>query len=498
MNPKPTLHELASELQRHLPELVGEANPTLLDVCQDSRDVAPGALFVARTGAAFDGSRFISDAIGRGAVAVMQSKGSAAAPNSVANLLVDDAQNALPFAAEFVQGHPSRELGLVGITGTNGKTTTAALLTQCLERLGQPTATIGTLGLAFAGEEYDTGLTTAPSDVVSRFLRRVRDQGATHAAMEVSSHALDQGRVDALSFRVAAFSNLTQDHLDYHKTIEAYAEAKARLFTALSPGRSVINRVDAFGRVLLERLKDNALAVGRDEQSEIRLLDSRLSALGTSLHVDTPAGPLAFETELVGEHNVDNWLLVLGILYALGQPLNDVARFAHEVVAAPGRMQRCQVPGSDVTVIVDYAHTPDALERALHASRALVPAGAKLVCVFGCGGDRDNGKRPKMGECAARLADFSIVTNDNPRSEEPSTIAEQIEAGMSHARGSYSRCLDRSLAIAEAISRARSGDVILIAGKGHENYQIIGKTRHDFDDRLVATRCLQQRLLERG
>lgn len=500
----PTLSQLSTLLLAQGARVEGQGDVVLRDVCQDSRDVLPGALFVARTGQKHAGLGFAADAVARGAVALMVDRGGAealasnAALSHLPRLVVGDPGRSLGFAAEAVHGKPSSELRLVGITGTNGKTTTASLVGQCLEALGGRVALIGTLGLQFGDELTDVGLTTAQADVVSRFLRRSLAAGATHATMEVSSHALDQGRVDALRFEVAAFSNLTQDHLDYHGTLAAYGEAKARLFCALSPSASVINADDAFGRELLSRLPKGALSVGRDPRCDVALERCRLGAYDSQLTVNTPCGRVEFETQLVGAHNVDNWLLCIGILTALGEGVERLPEIAPRVRPAPGRMQRCVVDGTDVSVLVDYAHTPDALQRALEACRELLPPGAKLWCVFGCGGDRDRSKRPKMGKLAADLADRAVVTSDNPRTEEPKAIVEQIVAAMGGAQFEVHVQLDRAAAIAHAVQNADPSDVILIAGKGHEDYQIIGTQKLHFDDREVAEQCLRTRVAQRA
>jgi UDP-N-acetylmuramoyl-L-alanyl-D-glutamate--2,6-diaminopimelate ligase len=386
-------------------------------------------------------------------------------------------------------------LALVGITGTNGKTTTASLVQQVLQALGHPVASFGTLGICLADRALDVGpsgsLTTAEADVLSRVLARAVGEGIEHAVMEVSSHALDQGRVDALRFRVAAFTNLTQDHLDYHRDMETYGRAKERLFSELDVGARVYNIEDPFGAQLWGRY--GGLSVGRTPRANLSLSGLKVFPAHSELDVSTPGGQLSLKSSLVGEHNVDNWLLALGVLHALAVPLQDVARVAESVSAAPGRMQRIAHPGQDVGVIVDYAHTPDALSRALQASRQLLgEQGCKLWCVFGCGGDRDRTKRPLMGQVAARLADRSVITNDNPRSEDPEAIAAQIVAKM--PAGTYSVCLDRREAIATALREASRGDVILIAGKGHEDYQLIGTERHQFDDAQVAAHWLAERV----
>jgi UDP-N-acetylmuramoyl-L-alanyl-D-glutamate--2,6-diaminopimelate ligase len=500
------LGELLTRLDGFEPRLEGDATRVVCDVCQDSRLVTSGALFVARSGQRAQGASYLAEALQRGAVAVLCEHSTldtgaldtaALHTAAVPTLLVNDVSRALAIAAEAVHGAPSGRLSLVGITGTNGKTTTASLVQQALQALGHPVASLGTLGITLAGRTLDLGpagsLTTAQADVLSRALATAVSEGIGHAVMEVSSHALDQGRVDALRFEVAAFTNLTQDHLDYHGDMDSYGRAKERLFRELNVGSRVYNVEDPFGAELWRRY--GGIAVGRTHEADLSLSGLEVFPTHSELTVRTPQGRLTLNSSLVGDHNVDNWLLALGVLHALGVPLHQVAQVAERVTAAPGRMQRIAHPGQDVSVIVDYAHTPDALSRALQASRQLLhEPGAKLWCVFGCGGDRDRSKRPLMGEVAARLAERCVITNDNPRSEAPAAIAEQIVAEM--PPGSYSVCLDRQEAIALALREASPGDVILIAGKGHEDYQLIGSERHHFDDSEVSARWLAERVLQ--
>ncbi len=488
------LSDIARELGAFDARLAGQ-DVRVSDVCQDSRQVRPGTLFVARVGERSDGRDYIPKAIAAGASAILLEHGSEPEPAlEVPLLLVRDIRRALGFAAEAVHGHPSRKLALVGITGTNGKTTTASLLRQCLDALGHPTAQLGTLGFEFGEIVRGGALTTPEADAVSRFLAEVVRLGATHAVMEVSSHALDQGRVDALSFAVAAFSNLTRDHLDYHASFEAYGDAKARLFRELRPQHSVINIDDAFGARLASELGGRAIAVGRAHGAGVELRRCEIGPHSTCLEVMVGGSQLRLETTLVGEHNVDNWLLTLGISSALGLDLDALSAISKSVSSAPGRMERCEGQDDDITVLVDYAHTPDALERALGAARSLSDRrGARLHVVFGCGGDRDRTKRPLMGAAAGRLADTAIITNDNPRTEDPQAIADEIEAGMKGVPAAYKVCLDREQAIFVAVLGAAPNDVVLIAGKGHEDYQLVGAQRLSFDDRIVARHALAHR-----
>jgi UDP-N-acetylmuramoyl-L-alanyl-D-glutamate--2,6-diaminopimelate ligase len=485
-----TLARLGSALARFAPALVGD-DVAVTGLSQDSRRIRPGDVFALRPGSR-DPLSFLSDARERGAVAVLCARGTDATNITLPRLEVSEIRPALAQAAELVHDSPSRALGLVGITGTNGKTTTASLVAQCLRALSGPTAVLGTLGFDFDGVRQSFGLTTPEADQISSLLARARGLGAKHAVMEVSSHALATGRVSALAFAVAAFSNLTQDHLDFHGSLAEYGRSKARLFHECAPRMSVLNIDDAFGAELAAGLPE-ALLVGRAPSASVRLLGEREGERSRVLDVRVGPHELSLPTRLFGAHNADNWLLCLGILYALGCDLSRLPEVSLDVRGAPGRFERCDVEGDDIVVIVDYAHTEDALQRTLVAARALTAG--KLWCVFGCGGDRDVNKRGPMGAAAGRHADHCIITNDNPRSEDPRAIARAIELGLVAAVGSnkHELCLDRAEAIARAVAGARPGDLVLIAGKGHEDYQLLGSERIHFDDREQARAALAAR-----
>ncbi|HVU04897.1 MAG TPA: UDP-N-acetylmuramoyl-L-alanyl-D-glutamate--2,6-diaminopimelate ligase [Polyangiaceae bacterium] len=482
---------LVRELGRSVARLFGDPEVCVTDVRQDSRRVEPGDLFVARAGGKVDGSRFVVDAARRGAAAVLTEHGAALEGVSLPVIRVDDAKVALSFAAEAVHGHPSRALRVTGITGTNGKTTTAWLAERAIEAAGGAAARLGTLGYSFHGDVIDESLTTPEADDISRIAARALSRGATDFVMEVSSIALVQARVEALSFAVAAFSNLTQDHLDFHGTMAEYARAKARLFTELSPAASVLFADDPFGAELSRKARGKVLTVGRSADCSVRALETRIDRNGIFARVATPTGEVTLDSRLVGAHNLENLLLALGITVGLGLDPEKAAEGLSAAGAAPGRLERCDGPADDVTVVVDYAHTPDALVRVLHAVRSLGPG--KVHCVFGCGGDRDPDKRPKMGAAVAELADRATITNDNPRTEDPAAIAAAIDVGFVGFGTPYEIELDREAAIREAIAIAAPGDVVLLAGKGHETYQIIGTEKRHFDDREVARDALQKR-----
>ena len=486
-----SLADLARQLDRVGALTQGDASLCVTDVRQDSREVQSGDLFAARSGSRTSGAAFATDAVRRGAVAILAERGSELPALGVPVLWVDDIRLALALAAEAVHQRPSQSIGVVGITGTNGKTTTASLVRTALGGAEARAASLGTLGFELGEQIVDSSLTTPEADQISRYAARARDAGATHLVMEVSSHALSQARVDALTFAAAAFSNLTQDHLDYHATMEEYAASKARLFVELAPRVSVINVDDPFGARLAERVPGRVLRVSRHGKGDVRAVKSQTDARGIQATVVFPSAQVELQSRLVGEHNLDNLLLALGIVEGLGLDVRAAAEALHAAPPIPGRLERCDGPGDDILVLVDYAHTPDALRRALRAVRGLTDQA--VICVFGCGGDRDPDKRPKMGQAVAEAATTAIVSNDNPRTEDPAAIARQIEPGLRAGGLPYEVELDRAAAIRRAVLGASPGDVVLIAGKGHEPYQIVGTERRAFDDRVEARRALAAR-----
>ncbi len=490
------LSGLLEVLREEAPRLLGEGDVRLFGVKQDSRRVEAGDLFVARSGGKVSGADFAQAALERGAVALIVERGAPRPALGVPMIEVADARRSLALAAEAVYGNPSRALSVIGITGTNGKTTTSWLVERALSGVGQKPARLGTVGFAFGEQSVDSALTTPEADDISRYAARTRDAGGTHFVMEVSSIALSLERVRAVHFQVAAFSNLTQDHLDFHGTLAEYGETKARLFTDLLPEVSVINVDDPFGEKLalrIELAQRRVLRVSKRRGADLFPKDVKVDAQGTRGVLATPSGEVRLESRLVGEHNLDNLLLALGILSALGCELQAAADALRDAPQVPGRLERCDEPGDDLLVLVDYAHTPDALERVLVAARSMVGAGGRVCCVFGCGGDRDPQKRPRMGAAVGRLADYAYLTNDNPRSEDPQAIAAAVEVGLREMESQYEVELDRARAIERAVSRAEPGDVVLIAGKGHEPYQLIGARSFPFDDRIEARLALSAR-----
>lgn len=485
-----SLNELAAALSEHAARVVGDGNVRLSGVRQDSRRVEPGELFVARQGGKTSGAVHALDAAAKGAVALMIERGEPLPATRLPVLEVTNVKRALALASEMVYGFPSRSVDVIGITGTNGKTTTTFLTEQGLVGAGLVPARLGTLGFEMGGHTFGDTLTTPEADDIARCLLEVKKRGGTHLVMEVSSIAVVQERVSGLRFRAAAFTNLTQDHLDFHGTLEAYAEAKAELFTRLNPAASVIHVGDAFGRQLASRVKSGLMTVGRSD-AQVSVAEAELSARGIRAKVVTPRGECELVSPLVGEHNLENLLVALGILVALGSRPTLAAQALSQAPQVPGRLERCEGPDDDVLVVVDYAHTPDALARVLAAVRAL--GQGRVLCVFGCGGDRDPKKRAPMGEAVGRGADYAFVTSDNPRSEQPQAIVDMILPGLAAASAKFEVELDRALAIEMAIQAAQPGDVVLIAGKGHEDYQIVGAEKRHFDDREQARLALAKR-----
>ncbi len=502
--PQATFRELLDEIPGA--RIVRGTHATVIhDVRHDSRDVQPGDAFVPRRGQHDDGARFIADAIARGAGAILSDRD---VPGDVAVLYVPDPELALALASSAVWRHPTFAVEVIGITGTNGKTTTAWLLEQALESLGQPTGLLGTVEHRFRSLRWPALHTTPEADDVARRAAAMRDAGATHLVMEVSSHALVLKRAHAVRFRVAVLTNVTQDHLDFHGTFASYADAKRSLFLERGPAMSVVNIDDPVGRSLLGRVGQFIGYSARGAiDATLRVTSATFDPGGIRAEIVTPEGPVVLTSTLVGRHNLENALAALGTLIALDIPAARAVEALAHAKSAPGRLERVVAtsPMPDApAVFVDYAHTPDALMRVLAALRAAAPR--RLICVFGCGGDRDPGKRGPMGEAVARGADVAVLTTDNPRTEDPAIIARAAELGLragglealtaselDNATRGYLVELDRHRAIEMAISHAGAGDVILLAGKGHEPYQEVHGVRSPFDDRIEARNALEGR-----
>jgi UDP-N-acetylmuramoyl-L-alanyl-D-glutamate--2,6-diaminopimelate ligase len=476
--------------------VVGTVPPTVHGLTADSRKVGRGDCFVAVPGFKEDARRFIPDAVARGAGLVV-TEGEAVAGIGVAQVLVPATRPALARLAAAYYGHPSRALTLIGITGTNGKTTTSYLVDALLRTAG-PTGILGTIQYVVGDEVRPAGQTTPEALDIEAMLATMRDRGVKGVAMEVSSHALALSRVDGLAFDVGVFTNLTQDHLDFHGTLEEYGRAKRRLFELLarSPkGRrtAVVNGDDAWGARMVAGLDLDVLAFGLGPGHRVRPARWTSSLDGIHMQVETPRGVVDVASPLIGEHNVMNLLGAVGVGLGLGLEPAAIARALAGVSAVPGRFEQVRA-GQPFLVVVDYAHTPDALERVLTTARKITRG--RLGVVFGCGGDRDRTKRPIMGEIAARLADRVWVTSDNPRTESPPAIIEEIASGVRRvwaASDRYAMVADRRAAIFAALSWAAAGDAIVIAGKGHETYQIVGADILPFDDRAVARDFLAER-----
>ncbi len=458
-------------------------------LANDSRRVRPGDIFVAYPGEQRDGRDFIEQAVAAGAAAVLWEADGYVWPAqlTVPNLGVRGLRARVGDIAADLAGHPSRELWMVGVTGTNGKTTCSQWTAAALTALGRPTAVIGTLGHGFPGALSGLSNTTPDAIALHPLLAQYRSQGAQAVAMEVSSHALTQDRVSGVHFDVALFTNLTRDHLDYHGDMQRYGEAKARLFAWPGLRCAVINVDDAFGRSLVQRLAEGKVNVLTYGLSGGAIAGHRLDLhrLGLTLEIQTPWGSGTVQSALLGAYNAANLLGVLGVLLASDVEFDTAVNALSQLGPVEGRMQTLG-GGDKPLVVIDYAHTPDALEQVLTALRAHFGTG-RLVCVFGCGGDRDPGKRPAMGGIASRLADTVVVTSDNPRSEDPARIMDAIAAGAAHPVDLEP---DRRRAIERAIGGAAAGDVVLIAGKGHERYQEIAGVRHPFNDAETAAHCL--------
>lgn len=478
-----------SELLAGIAPAAMNRDPEITGLALDSRAVQPGFLFLAVPGTHADGRSYIAGALARGAAAVAYERDGfepgADAANAVA---VPGLRGQIGVIADRFYHSPSRRLQVIGVTGTNGKTTTTHLLAQALERGDRRCGLIGTLGCGFPGA-LDPSLHTTPDAIsVHRLMNRFVADGAQAVCMEVSSHALDQARVAAVHFDIAVFTNLTRDHLDYHGDMDAYAAAKAKLFEFPHLTAAVINADDRFGRALIERSRERVRVVGFGfERGEVRARHVEPTPAGLTIQVTTPVGEAEVRSPLLGRFNAGNLLAVLAVLLVLDIPLTEAAAALAHAQPVAGRMERFGGDEGRPLVVVDYAHTPDALDKVLQALREHTTG--KLVCVFGCGGDRDRGKRPLMGAIAERLADVVILTNDNPRHESPQAILDEIAAGM---RTAATMVPDRVQAIRTALREARDGDIVLVAGKGHEDYQQIGDRRLPYSDRDTVQELLKE------
>ncbi|HKS27065.1 MAG TPA: UDP-N-acetylmuramoyl-L-alanyl-D-glutamate--2,6-diaminopimelate ligase [Pyrinomonadaceae bacterium] len=477
-------------------KLYGDETLEVLDVTHDSRRAGPGSLFVAVRGANMDAHRFVEQVMKAGALGVI-SESSRPEGFSGAWLEVKEIRRAMALAAAEVHHHPSRELQLVGITGTNGKTTCAYLIASIPEAAGEPVAMTGTVEYRIGSTRFKAERTTPEATDMQRLLRRAVQAGCRVAVMESSSQAIDFHRCDSLYTSVAVFTNLTRDHLDYHKTMEHYWSCKRRLFDGTlgePPRSSVINVDDERGVKLAEELEAEGRRVVRyalNSEAEVTAREVEHKLEGMSFELVTPEGTRRLRSPLVGRPHIYNILAAVAAGLELGYGLEVISRAIESCTGAPGRFERVPHAG-DFAVVVDYAHTDDALLNVLRSARDVVKGG-RIITVFGCGGDRDRSKRAPMGEAAGSLSDVVILTSDNPRTEDPEKILSDAEDGLRHTGKPYEKIADRREAIRRAVLQARTGDLVLIAGKGHEDYQIIGHETFHFDDKEVAREALAAR-----
>lgn len=465
-------------------------------IAYDSRRVVPGAVFVALKGLRADGGAFTDQAAERGAIAIV-SESARPAGSSIPWITVSDARLALALLADRFFDHPSRRMAVVGVTGTNGKTTTSYLLAAILDAAGRRAGMLGTVAYRIGGEDREASRTTPEAPDVQQLLNEMLDHGCTSAVMEVSSHALSLKRVDGMRFAAGVFSNLTRDHLDFHEDMEAYFAAKRRLFEMLPPGApGVINMDDPRGAALVE-IAQRPVTYAITAPADVTPGPIEMTLSGLRFDVKTPRGTVRIASKLVGRPNVYNILAATATAIALDIPIAAIEAGVAGLAGVPGRFEVVSGAGDDITVVVDYAHTDDALRNLLETARPL--SARRLITVFGCGGDRDRTKRPLMGMVAARLSDVVVITSDNPRSEEPSRIIEEIERGIPAGSQAPSRApiveaiADRAAAIERAVLMAGPQDVVLVAGKGHEKYQQIGDRVLPFDDCDVARAALKKR-----
>ncbi|MBM4138855.1 MAG: UDP-N-acetylmuramoyl-L-alanyl-D-glutamate--2,6-diaminopimelate ligase [Nitrospira sp.] len=478
-------------------EGAGDHTISVYAVTDDSRSIQPGSVFIAVQGERVDGHRFIPAAVQAGMAGLVSQQ--PVEKLSVPFVRVVDSRKALGLLGSRFYGEPSSQMRMIGVTGTNGKTTTTYVCKALLEALGQRVGLIGTIGYQISEKTIPASHTTPGALELQQLLTQMVADNCTVVVMEVSSHALAQERVAGCEYDVAVFSNLTQDHLDFHKTMDEYFQAKLRLFTGLSQTRksnkrAILNVDDPMGQRIKELCPAPVWTYALKTQADLRAEHVRLSLGGTTFTAATPAGSFPVESHLVGEHNVYNLLSAIGVALHEGATPDQVRAAVGQVNNVPGRFERVMA-GQPFTVVVDYAHTEDALVRLLTAAKVLKTG--RLITVFGCGGDRDRGKRPQMGKAAVRYSDVVVLTSDNPRTEDPLSILQEVETGVAealkeHPHVEYRKVTDRREAIQAAVEEARAGDMVLIAGKGHEDYQIIGTQKIHWDDREVAREAIER------
>ena len=475
--------------------VIGNLGIEILGLAYDSRQVRPGYVFFAIRGTRLDGNQFVPKAIAKGAAAIV-SASPAMFSLSMPWIQVDDERAALAAIAGNFYHHPTEQLHLIGITGTNGKTTTTYLVESILKAADVPAAAFGTIEYRGPGFSFPAERTTAEAPELEKLFRQVVDAGWKYAVMEVSSHTIAMKRVQALLFEIAVFTNLSRDHLDFHGDMESYFGTKKQLFEGLNgvrPRVMVLNSDDPRYEELRSIDPSRVLTYGMQVTSDICSLRHRFGWDGTEALYKTPSGELEVRTSLMGKPNLLNIGAAIGVGIALGLPLNAIGRGIEQLRSVSGRFEPIN-EGQPFRVIVDYAHTDDALEKLLRSARDITSG--KLILVFGCGGERDRTKRPAMGKVAALESDYSILTSDNPRGEDPTEIIQEIEKGMPGGR--HDVIMDRREAIRAALLEAKEGDTVVIAGKGHETYQTIGTTSHPFDDRVVARELLHELVVGRN
>jgi len=481
------LHELLRDVP--VRELRGDADVDVTSVTPDSRLVKPGTVFVAIPGTAKDGTEFIPQAIDKGAAAIV-TPSLPTANGQLPTVLVDDARAALALMAANFYGRPADKLSLVGVTGTSGKTTTTRMIESVFDATGEPVGLIGTIEYRAGSERLSADRTTPDAVVLQEWFAKMVDAGVTNAVMEVSSHALALKRTHGVRFAAAVFTNLSREHFDFHKDFEDYFASKRILFEQIDRSKqtAVVNLDDEYGQRLAKEFGDDAITFGRAAEADITPATGfSISVHGLRGTILTPRGAVTVESSLLGLPNLYNWMGAIGACLVAGMPTETIEAGIRNLKSVRGRFER--VPSSNgPAVVVDYAHKPDALEKLLHAVREIAE-GREVWIVFGCGGDRDRGKRPQMGEIATRLADTVIVTSDNPRTEKPEAIIDEIVAG---AVKPVQKITSRRDAIAAAVQQAPADAVIVIAGKGHETYQVVGDEVHHFDDLEEAEIALKK------
>jgi UDP-N-acetylmuramoyl-L-alanyl-D-glutamate--2,6-diaminopimelate ligase len=474
-------------------EYAGSADADLRGITYDSRLVQPGDLFVAIKGAKTDGSQFARQAVSKGAVAIASEQ---RIPHDlkIPYIAVEDARKFLAEISQIVYADPCSKLKLAGITGTKGKTTTSYLINSIYTHANIPACLVGTIGMNIKNRSYPSEHTTPESSDLLKFFHQAIEQGCTHGVLEISSHALALKRVFGAKFTVGVFMNLTHEHLDFHQDMESYFQAKTILFTPENGNRletAVINTDDSFGQRLARMLHFPILAFGFNNSAEVRVLRWESRANDSDLVLGTPIGEISIHSQLIGRPNAYNIMAAVGATIGMGFNREQIQFGIEALAGVPGRMEQVN-GGQDFQVIVDYAHTPDSLENLMNTLLQLPHR--KLITVFGCGGDRDRTKRPIMGEIASRLSNFVIATSDNPRSEDPLAILKEIEPGLTKGQGDFTIEPDRRSAIKAAIAMANKEDIVAIAGKGHEDYQLIGNQILSFDDRKIALDLIQHRM----